>query len=279
MTVLLFWLARSWSATPMSASRCSSCSGRGSGRARTRPPTSRRSVSVIIAAHDEAASIGARASITCSRSTTRPTGSRSSSRPMARPTTPSQMAGRRWRPRVRVLDLPRVGKATALNAAVAASTGEILVFSDANTAFRPGRGPRRSFAPFADPEVGGVAGNQVYLLGGPDGAGSRARPRPASASGATGTSTGAQGGREPRRQRHLGDRGDLRPPTRAVPARPRRRDRRLHDLDPGRSPQGRRLVFEPDAVALEPVAGSSSREYRRKVRIMTRGLRGVAVAR
>jgi hypothetical protein len=42
---------------------------------------------------------------------------------------------------------------------------------------------------------------------------------------------------------------------------------------------GRRLVFEPDAVALEPVAGSSAREYRRKVRIMTRGLRGVAVAR
>jgi hypothetical protein len=42
---------------------------------------------------------------------------------------------------------------------------------------------------------------------------------------------------------------------------------------------GRRLVFEPAAVAYEPVAGSSGREYGRKVRIMTRGLRGVAVAR
>jgi cellulose synthase/poly-beta-1,6-N-acetylglucosamine synthase-like glycosyltransferase len=42
---------------------------------------------------------------------------------------------------------------------------------------------------------------------------------------------------------------------------------------------GRRLVFEPRAVAYEPVAGSSSREYGRKVRIMTRGLRGVAFAR
>ena len=42
---------------------------------------------------------------------------------------------------------------------------------------------------------------------------------------------------------------------------------------------GRRLVFEPEAIALEPVAGSARREYRRKVRIMTRGLRGVAVAR
>jgi hypothetical protein len=42
--------------------------------------------------------------------------------------------------------------------------------------------------------------------------------------------------------------------------------------------QGHRLVFEPDAVALEPVASSSRGEYRRKVRIMTRGLRGVAMA-
>ena len=42
---------------------------------------------------------------------------------------------------------------------------------------------------------------------------------------------------------------------------------------------GRRLVFEPEAVALEPVASSSRGEYGRKVRIMTRGLRGVAMAR
>jgi hypothetical protein len=43
--------------------------------------------------------------------------------------------------------------------------------------------------------------------------------------------------------------------------------------------QGRRLVFEPTARAFEPTAGSGSREYRRKVRIMTRGLRGVAAVR
>ena len=39
--------------------------------------------------------------------------------------------------------------------------------------------------------------------------------------------------------------------------------------------QGYRLVFAPDAVAWEPVASSGSMEWDRKVRIMTRGLRGV----
>jgi cellulose synthase/poly-beta-1,6-N-acetylglucosamine synthase-like glycosyltransferase len=36
--------------------------------------------------------------------------------------------------------------------------------------------------------------------------------------------------------------------------------------------QGHRLVFEPDAVAFEPVAGKSDREFARKVRVITRGL-------
>jgi hypothetical protein len=53
---------------------------------------------------------------------------------------------------------------------------------------------------------------------------------------------------------------------------------------PGRSvlaviDAGQRLVFEPAAVAVEHVATSRSREYGRKVRIMTRGLRCVAIMR
>jgi cellulose synthase/poly-beta-1,6-N-acetylglucosamine synthase-like glycosyltransferase len=39
--------------------------------------------------------------------------------------------------------------------------------------------------------------------------------------------------------------------------------------------QGRRLVFEPDAVAYEWAAKSHKHEFARKVRIMTRGLAGV----
>jgi hypothetical protein len=43
--------------------------------------------------------------------------------------------------------------------------------------------------------------------------------------------------------------------------------------------QGYRLVFAPDAVAYEPVAGTGGLEFGRKVRVITRGLRGVLVVR
>jgi cellulose synthase/poly-beta-1,6-N-acetylglucosamine synthase-like glycosyltransferase len=62
---------------------------------------------------------------------------------------------------VRLLALPRQGKAPALDAGVAASRGEILVFSDANSMYHP-QALRALARPFADPDVGGVAGNQVY---------------------------------------------------------------------------------------------------------------------
>jgi cellulose synthase/poly-beta-1,6-N-acetylglucosamine synthase-like glycosyltransferase len=38
---------------------------------------------------------------------------------------------------------------------------------------------------------------------------------------------------------------------------------------------GRRLVFAPEAVAFEPAAATSGAEFQRKVRVATRGLRGV----
>ena len=69
---------------------------------------------------------------------------------------------------VRVLPLARVGKADALNAAVAEARGDILVFTDANTMFEPGA-LRALVAPFADPEVGGAAGDQRYLPAGQPG--------------------------------------------------------------------------------------------------------------
>ncbi len=57
-----------------------------------------------------------------------------------------------------ILDLPRGGKAAALNQAVAQASGEILVFSDADTLWLPDT-LRELVAPFADPQVGAVAGN------------------------------------------------------------------------------------------------------------------------
>jgi cellulose synthase/poly-beta-1,6-N-acetylglucosamine synthase-like glycosyltransferase len=70
-------------------------------------------------------------------------------------------------PRVRVLVLPRVGKAAALNEGIAATSGEVIVFTDANSRLAPDA-LRKLVRPFADPGVGGVAGDQRYEA--PDGA-------------------------------------------------------------------------------------------------------------
>jgi glycosyltransferase involved in cell wall biosynthesis len=58
--------------------------------------------------------------------------------------------------RVRLLQLPRRGKGPTLDDAVAASRGEILVFTDADVAPEPDA-MRQLVAPFADPRVGAVA--------------------------------------------------------------------------------------------------------------------------
>lgn len=64
--------------------------------------------------------------------------------------------------RVRLLALPRGGRACAHNGAVRAAKGDIVVFTDARTSFR------RDFlsnilVPFAGPEVGCVVGRLVYM--------------------------------------------------------------------------------------------------------------------
>lgn len=172
---------------------------------------------------------------------------------------------------VRILDLARVGKADALNAAVDVATGEILVFTDANTMFETGA-LRALVAPFADPEVGGGAGDQRYLPAGSDtteAAGERSywdfdrRVKLAeSAAGSTVAATGAI----------YAIRRELFQPVIAGVTDDFITSTAVIDQD-------RRLVFVPDAVAWEPVAPSNRLEYRRKVRIMTRGLRGVAARR
>ncbi len=253
-------------------------------RARLRPRPHRTaditpSVSVIIAAHNEAESIGARVdnllgldypsdrfeAVIASDGSTDATVAE---------------AQRREDPRIRVLDLPRTGKATALNSAVDASRGEILVFSDANTAYATDA-IRVLVRSFADPEVGGVAGNQVYLK-------ASAGIGPADPGAATAIGVGERSywdfDRLVKDAESLG--GSVISATGAMYAIRRELfgavpDGVTDDFTTSTRviAAGRRLVFEPRAVAYEPVAGSSGREYGRKVRIMTRGLRGVAFAR
>ena len=62
-----------------------------------------------------------------------------------------------------VLDLPRGGKVAAQNAAAERARGEILAFSDANSAWAPDA-LRRLVEPFADPAVGYACG-QVRFTG------------------------------------------------------------------------------------------------------------------
>lgn len=175
--------------------------------------------------------------------------------------------------RVTVLDPGRVGKADALNAAIDHVTADIVVFTDANTAFRADA-LRRIVAPFADPSVGGVAGNQIYLprdASAADDASQgersywdldRAIKEAESAAGSTVSATGAIYAlrRELVPRVRAGVTDDFFVSTAVVAA-------------------GRRLVFARDAVAFEPPAPESRLEYGRKVRIMTRGLRGVAARR
>ena len=166
---------------------------------------------------------------------------------------------------------PRQGKGQALNRAISRATGEILVFSDANTHFRPDA-IRALVRPFADPQVGGVAGNQVYTRDDQESLSAggemaywdfdRMLKEAQSRAGSVTSATGAI----------YAIRRELYHP---VP---------LYAMDDfvistGVVAGGGRLVFAADAVAVEPVAARAEAEFGRKVRVITQGLYAVRVMR
>jgi glycosyltransferase involved in cell wall biosynthesis len=170
---------------------------------------------------------------------------------------------------IRLLALPRQGKIPALNAAVAAATGEVLVFSDANSTYAP-NALKALVRPLADPAVGCVAGDQRYLR---DAQGANAGERGywsfdrllKRAQSRAGSATSATGAIYALRRSLFtpvpgGVTDDFTASTGAIA-------------------QGYRLIFAPDAVAYEPVAAKSGVEFGRKVRVMTRGLTAVSVRR
>jgi glycosyltransferase involved in cell wall biosynthesis len=172
---------------------------------------------------------------------------------------------------VQLVSLPRVGKAAALNAAVAEATGEILVFSDANSIYA--RDALRALVrPFADPTVGGVAGDQRYV----------------SRNGSDAVASGEQRywnldrvlkASESRSGNAISATGAIYAVRRSLfrPVPPGVTDDFF--ISTGVIAQGYRLVFAEDAVAFEPVAKKSEVEWGRKVRVMTRGLRAVMLRR
>jgi cellulose synthase/poly-beta-1,6-N-acetylglucosamine synthase-like glycosyltransferase len=160
-----------------------------------------------------------------------------------------------------VLDLPRGGKNATLNAAVGAATGEILVFSDADSMLEP-HSLRALLEPLSDPSVGGVAGHFEYEDPERKGEGERAYwsvdriwKRLESRGGQLTSATG----------QIYAIRASLFTP---VP------DGVTDDffVSTGVIAAGLRLVFEERAVAHGPVAESAEVEFRRKVRVAGRGL-------
>jgi cellulose synthase/poly-beta-1,6-N-acetylglucosamine synthase-like glycosyltransferase len=169
---------------------------------------------------------------------------------------------------VRLLALPRRGKIYALKAAAACATGEIFVFSDANSIYAPAA-LRMLARNFADPEVGGVCGNQIYLKTKSADHCSKGETlywsydkwlkRMESMTGSIVSAHGAI---------YAIRRALYRPPASAA----------VTDdfaISTAVVEQGYRLVFESEAIAYEEPASAASREFARKVRIMNRGLRGV----
>jgi cellulose synthase/poly-beta-1,6-N-acetylglucosamine synthase-like glycosyltransferase len=172
---------------------------------------------------------------------------------------------------VTLLSLPRGGKAPALNSAVRKATGDIIVFSDANSMYAQDA-IRKIVQPFADVCVGGVAGNQVYrksLESNVVDAGEQgywnfdrllkiAQSRAGNAISATGAIYAIR--KRLFRDVPGGVTDDFAISTRVIE-------------------QGYRLVFEAEAICYEPVAGAARAEFQRKTRIMTRGLRSVLLRR
>jgi cellulose synthase/poly-beta-1,6-N-acetylglucosamine synthase-like glycosyltransferase len=171
---------------------------------------------------------------------------------------------------VKLLSLPRRGKIHALNDAVATATGEILVFSDANSIYEK-KALRELAANFSDPKVGGVGGNTIYTTDANADSCSEGENLYWSydkwlkeMESKTGSIISAHGAIYAiRRSLYL-------PQT----------DSAVTDdfaISTSIVEQGHRLVFEREARAYEVAIPAAEREFWRKVRMMTRGLRGVMI--
>jgi cellulose synthase/poly-beta-1,6-N-acetylglucosamine synthase-like glycosyltransferase len=158
---------------------------------------------------------------------------------------------------------PRRGKTAALNAVVERARGELIVFSDANSMYRPNTVSRLVEA-FADPEVGYASGRMLYVdpRGSLVGDGCTAYMRYENAlrryESAIGSVVGVDGAVDAIRRSLY---------------RPMRSDQ-LPDfvLPLSVVEQGYRVVYVPQAVLEEETLTNESAEYRMRVRVALRAL-------
>jgi cellulose synthase/poly-beta-1,6-N-acetylglucosamine synthase-like glycosyltransferase len=162
----------------------------------------------------------------------------------------------------------RRGKVAVVNDLVSRARGEIIVFSDANTMYRPDT-IRSLTAQFADPRVGGVCGELLIQ---------------ARATTAAGESEGSYWSYETYLKRWesiyqtiLGGTGGVyairRELFRPLPTHKPVVDDFLIPLEVVR--QGYRMVYEPGATAYEEATDSMGKEFRRRVRIGAQNFSGI----
>lgn len=169
---------------------------------------------------------------------------------------------------VTLMALPRLGKNTVVSRLVEKAEHDLLVFTDADTILTPTT-LKSLVAPFIDPHVGGVSGDYHYgnpkvkqegerLYWNYDRLLKQLQTQAGSVSAASGTLYAI-------RKDHY------RPVPKDVT------DDFFIAMQVVSAHQ--RLVFEPAAIAYGPIASSASAEFKRKVRISTRGLRGIWLMR
>jgi cellulose synthase/poly-beta-1,6-N-acetylglucosamine synthase-like glycosyltransferase len=171
---------------------------------------------------------------------------------------------------VTLLRFPRTGKTAVQNEVARIAKGEILVFSDANAFYRPDA-IRKLVRNFADPEIACVCGQLVYSVEGVAGAGASERSYwnyekfmkqresdLSSAIGANGSIYAVRRSEYVELDRDLIS--DLVEPLALVR-------------------RGKRVVYEAEAVSEEAASSNYDVEFRRKVRILTRSIRGLLYMR
>jgi cellulose synthase/poly-beta-1,6-N-acetylglucosamine synthase-like glycosyltransferase len=231
-------------------------------RPRQRCPT-HKAVSVLVAAHNEEHVIGAK--VVNVRATDYPQ-SLIEVVVVSDGSTDDTVEAARRAGANRVLDLPRVGKITALNAGVAVADGEILVFTDADSFLRSDT-LDQLLANFADSTVGGVSANEVSFTGSDasgvargEGAYWRYEQWIKRLEDKVGSAVSASG-------RLYAIRRSLFRPSSVTSGT----DDFVISTQVLRA--GRRLAFDQDAVVQVDSPGDGGSEFRRKVRVMNRGLR------
>ena len=205
--IALFWscvvlVAYTYAGYPLLVALCARRRGSGVQTAAHTP-----ALTVVIAAHDEAAQIGARLRDVLAQDYPATALGVLVVDDGSRDATDAQATA--IDARVRVLRLPHnVGKAAALDAALAVVDTEFVVFADARQRFAAGA-LRRLLAPFADPRVGAVSGELVI---------GEATARPAPIGTLLAHGKGPARGRGPARLAARRQRRDLRPAPRALRA-------------------------------------------------------------